>query len=730
MATIPEVKIKISGDPKGFAGAVKTAQGSLTQLSGSLAKVQSLAAKAFTFGGIGGAASVAGLITAATNLATLSKELTTFATASNVGTEEFQKLAAGAKTVGIDSAKLADIFKDVQDKVGEFLQTGGGPLKDFFDQIAPKVGVTAAQFRNLSGPQALQLYVSSLEKANLSQSQFTFFLEAIASDSARLLPLLRENGKGFREAGEEAQRLGGILSDDLVKQSVEFEKSLERLRTLSRGVTIDIGSSLIPALNELATEFLDARTSGLGFFEALVGIGLRNPLKSAQEQIQSLTSEIEKLQESIKESSNSSDGSITGIVAGQDTIRLQTLIKLRRFYEAQAKTSGRAEITFNDAKNAAILKAEDNLQAGITKLRDLQAKASKASAAEEIKGAERLRDALRTAWQASIDGATKAREEAKKLLGDAADAKKTGSQKAQDRLDGDKTPQQLDAEARPQAEKLRSEANFAAQSAVIAAFQGRLDAAKQLADVALAKAGEAEELSKKILSNTDAANLLKKLGGIKSDALKAQSIVKEKEAVNLEGTAEGQNAELTKVEDRIKALKAELEKPINLTMEIAAAELSIKTLQAQLDGLKDKKITVTVETVTPEKQITNLDTGEVFSLPRGPVTPGFASGGYTGAGGKYQPAGIVHAGEFVLRQEVVKQRGMRSLLDRLNLEGMNALGQRGYANGGMVTGSAPTPINLQWPDGTSSQVSAEKSVAEQIERTFRRAALSRGRRKS
>lgn len=724
MATIPEVKIRISGDPKGFAGAVKTVQGSLTQLSSSLTSVQALSAKAFSFGGIGAAASVAGLITAATNLASLSKELTTFATASNVGAEEFQKLAAGAKTVGIDSGKLADIFKDVQDKVGEFLQTGGGPLKDFFEQIAPKVGVTAAQFRNLSGPQALQLYVSSLEKANLSQSQFTFFLEAIASDSARLLPLLRENGRGFREAGEEAQRLGGILSDDLVAQSLEFEKSLEKLRTLSKSVAIDIGTVLIPVLNDLATEYLNARTAGLGFFEALVGIGLSNPAKTAEQQIASLTKEIEKLQEAASEGLL---GSSPEEVSGADTKRLETLIKLRKFYELQSKTSERAEVDANKAKNDAIFKAEDNLQAGIKRLRDLQAKASKANATEELKGVERLRAALQTAFEASIEGARKAREESKKLLGQSADAKTGGQTAAAARLAQDKSPEEENREARIKTESLRSEANFAASSAVVAAFQGRLDAAKQLADVALAKAGEAEKLSEKILNNRDAATLLQKLGVIKGDALKAQSLVKEKEATELEKTGQGQNTEIAKADERIRTLKADLEKPVTLTMEIAQAELSIKTLQAQLDALKDKTITVTVQTASPGRSITNLETGETIELPTG-GTPSFASGGFTGLGGKYQPAGIVHAGEYVLRQEVVKQRGMRSLLDRLNMEGMNAVSKRGYANGGMVEGPAQTPMILQWPDGTSSRMSAEKSVAEQIARTFRNAALSRGRR--
>ena len=69
-----------------------------------------------------------------------------------------------------NGTKLADIFKDTSDKVGEFLATGGGPLRTF-EVIAPKVGVTAQAFRDLSGPQALQLYFDSLQKAGVGKSR-------------------------------------------------------------------------------------------------------------------------------------------------------------------------------------------------------------------------------------------------------------------------------------------------------------------------------------------------------------------------------------------------------------------------------------------------------------------------------------------------------------------------------------------------------------------------------
>ncbi|MFP5424692.1 MAG: phage tail tape measure protein [Gammaproteobacteria bacterium] len=59
------------------------------------------------------------------------------------------------------------------------------------------------------------------------------------------------------------------------------------------------------------------------------------------------------------------------------------------------------------------------------------------------------------------------------------------------------------------------------------------------------------------------------------------------------------------------------------------------------------------------------------------ASSGFSGGGYTGDGGKFEPKGVVHGGEFVLRKEVVAQPGMRNYLEGLNV--------RGYASGGFVT---------------------------------------------
>ncbi|MBW8337974.1 MAG: hypothetical protein K0M76_15455 [Pseudomonas sp.] len=197
----------------------------------------SLVAGAKKVGGAIGAALGSGVLARwVTESARAVSEMSRLAKLSNTTSESFQRWAYAARTVGIEQDKLGDIFKDVQDKVGDFLQTGGGPLADFFENIAPAAGVTAEQFRNLSGPDALQLYVKTLEGANISQSEMTFYLEAIANDAALLAPLLANNGEKLERMGEQAAELGRILDDETTQSIERLHLSLKDLGGSAQGV--------------------------------------------------------------------------------------------------------------------------------------------------------------------------------------------------------------------------------------------------------------------------------------------------------------------------------------------------------------------------------------------------------------------------------------------------------------------------------------------------------------
>lgn len=76
-----------------------------------------------------------------------------------------------------------------------------------------------------------------------------------------------------------------------------------------------------------------------------------------------------------------------------------------------------------------------------------------------------------------------------------------------------------------------------------------------------------------------------------------------------------------------------------------------------------------------------------------------SEGGYTGDGGKYEPAGVVHRGEYVINAESTKRIGL-GLLSRMN----------GYATGGLV-GVAPAAAGLLAPAAVP-MINVEVNVSE------------------
>ena len=698
MATSPEVKIKISGDPRGADAAVKNIQGALKRLSGDLTKVQQISARVLSVAGLV-AGPIAALVALAKNAADAADRMGNLADATGVSVRELSTLAYAADLSGTNVDELAQGMR----KLAQDAARGGDNLK------AAGVGLLDAGGKARTADQLFKAVAQRFAELPPGVDKTALAIRLFGDElGPKLVPLLNQGTAGLERMQKEAERLGLAISERAKEAAVEFNDNLTRLQGLARGVGVEIGNSLIPALNELANEFLDAREAGLTWFQALSGIGLSNPFKTAAQQVERLTAEIDALREAQARAPSSPEE--VGVFDVDKQI--EELERLRKYYQLQAGRTRTEEQIAQEAQARKLLETQTKLQNEIAKLASLREQKSKQAAAEELKGAERLRDALRSAWQTSVDGAASATAAAKKLLEDSDKARKDGNQKADDRLKRDVPPEIKSQDAFREAEQLRSQANTKAQEAIIQGINGNTQGAIKLAGDALEMANRAEKLTEDIQDNNLAGGLLRQLGEIRADILKAESYIKKGEAKDADKLATQQQQELTKVEDRITTLKQLLEEPVKIDADITAAENTIKTLRAQLDEIKDKTVTVTVNTVNTA--------GTSASAP----STGFARGGFTGPGGKYQPAGIVHAGEFVLRQEVVRQAGMRRMLERLNRYGADAL--QGYADGGFVRGPAPTPINIKWPDGSVSKVSAPRDEADALLRAVTRASLKAG----
>ncbi len=254
-STIGALNVKISADSKGLNKGLKEAGEALEASDKSLKK----SSVEFSKWGAAGALAAGGIAAAIvkTNLTAI-QELKNTAYAANTTVEAFERGAFAAEQFGISQEKYGDILKDVNDRVGDFLATGGGPMADFFENIAPKVDITAQSFKGLSGQQAMGLYVKSLQKANLSQQDMTFYMEAMASDSTRLIPLYKDSAKQLKAMEKQAKALGIGLSDIDVANAEAASKELKKAGALIDAIASQAVVEIAPILADMAQSFTDA----------------------------------------------------------------------------------------------------------------------------------------------------------------------------------------------------------------------------------------------------------------------------------------------------------------------------------------------------------------------------------------------------------------------------------------------------------------------------------------
>ena len=341
-----------------------------------------------------------------------------------------------------------------------------------------------------------------------------------------------------------------------------------------------------------------------------------------------------------------------------------------------------------------------------------------------IKNAEKLRDALRTAWETSKNEALAAGEAAKTLLEKAADVRQSGADKAADKTRSTLSPEDQQKDIASKFADLAASAEEAMLLAKIAGYNGRVENAAKLTKQATDDAERASKLADQISDPKAAAAAITQVSEIQAQLLETQAAAKKKEQADAEDRGRAQIQQINDLDKQITDLQTKAAN-IQINADTTAAQTAIVGLLKQLDAIQDKTVTVTV--------VTKAEGGATGDFSTG-ATGSFAHGGYTGPGGKFKPAGIVHAGEFVARSEVVRQPGALAFLSAFNRVGVDAL--KGYATGGLVQNvglpglrdsAAPgSNATFNFPGMGSFPAQLAPHVMDDLKTAFAREALKKG----
>lgn len=258
-----QVGLLITGDAKKGFKATQLTRDGLKDLSTQQKKTgkttKDLSSKTGSMmGKLGMVASVVGVATAALgSMAAVMRtqaitEMKVMADTLNLSTQTLSEWSTAGEKFNVGGEKMADIFKDLQDKIGDFAATGGGEAKDIFK----KLNLDINEFVGLSADQQLLKIGSALDDV-ASHSEKIFFLEALANDASRLLPLLENGAKGLQKAQNEARVLGTSISDVDAEKVALAGREFQRSKDIAVGLANEISIALSPAFVGMNDTIID-----------------------------------------------------------------------------------------------------------------------------------------------------------------------------------------------------------------------------------------------------------------------------------------------------------------------------------------------------------------------------------------------------------------------------------------------------------------------------------------
>ena len=177
------------------------------------------------------------------------REIELNAELSKLSVESMQAWAHATGTVGIDLEKLGDITKDTSEKIGDFINTGGGGFQDFADAMKltkEEASKAAQEFQGMAGTDILQSMVTQMEAAGVSSEQMSHALEGMASDTTRLIPLLRDGGAAVKEMKQQFYETNVVLSETDIEKLGELSSSFQ-----------DLSSTFSATMGKFSVEYAD-----------------------------------------------------------------------------------------------------------------------------------------------------------------------------------------------------------------------------------------------------------------------------------------------------------------------------------------------------------------------------------------------------------------------------------------------------------------------------------------
>lgn len=195
--------------------------------------------------GIGAAAIAAGLAVGASGFQLLKStsrqiaETDRWAKSLQLSTQELLAWQFAAEKAGVSGDQMADIFKDIGDKIGDAVLNKSGEAVDALNAL----GLSAEKLSKVSPDKQLLAIGESLEKIS-TNAEKTTILESLGNDLSKLLPLFDNNNQKLKQFIDLAKDYGVAPDASSIDDLVKVNQLFEDMEAQVAGLKIEIAAGL------------------------------------------------------------------------------------------------------------------------------------------------------------------------------------------------------------------------------------------------------------------------------------------------------------------------------------------------------------------------------------------------------------------------------------------------------------------------------------------------------
>lgn len=231
---------------------------------------------------LGGVAIAGGMMLWVKQAADAADQLDQLSERTGVAVETLNGLSYATRMSGGDIGELEKGLQSLNKKLSE-VAAGDKSAKEMFKAL----GLTAT-----TAEDALMQLADVFPQLS-KQDQVRVGTDLLGKSYQSLVPLLAQGRDGLQALIEEGQALNPITAESAA-QAALFNDNLDRMKMLSDGAAIIVGNGIIPTMNRLTEEFIDANRAGLSFGQMLNTIWRTEEL-NAEEQISKIQKRLDEL---------------------------------------------------------------------------------------------------------------------------------------------------------------------------------------------------------------------------------------------------------------------------------------------------------------------------------------------------------------------------------------------------------------------------------------------------